>query len=60
MVRDMNKRIDAVLEKRDPDGIHRVLIEMKNLRNAAAHGVIPDAPDTVRPAYSLEGDSDAE
>lgn len=60
MVRDMNKRIDAVLEKRDADGIHRVLIEMKNLRNAAAHGVTPDAPDIVRPAYSLEEDRDGE
>lgn len=59
MVRDMNKRIDAVLEKRDADGIHRVLIEMQNLRNAVAHAVTPDAPDTVRPAYSLE-DSDGE
>jgi transcriptional regulator with XRE-family HTH domain len=60
MLRDMNKRIGAVLEKRDADGIHRLLIEMKNLRNAAARGVTPDAPDTVRPAYSLEEDSDGE
>ena len=35
MVRAMNKQIDAVLEKRDTDGLHLVLIEMKRLRNAA-------------------------
>jgi hypothetical protein len=60
IARAMNKQIDAVLEKRDADGIHRVLIEMKNLRNAAVHSTIPDSPDTVRPAYSLEEDGDGE
>lgn len=58
IARDLNKQIDAILEKRDADGIHRLLIEMKALRNTAAHRPTPDDLDSVRPAYSLEGDSD--
>lgn len=60
MVRDINKRIDAVLEKRDANGIHHLLIDMKKLRNAAVHSVPPDDLDTVRPAYSLEEYDDGE
>lgn len=60
-LRDVNKRVDAVLEKRDLDGVHRLLIEFKNLRNAAAHSV-GSFPMTakVRPAYSLEEDDHGE
>ena len=60
MARAMNKQIDAVLEKRDFDGLHLVLIEMKRLRNAAVQGTIPNSPDTIRPVYSLEEDGDGE
>jgi hypothetical protein len=60
MARAMNKQLDAVLEKRDTDSLNLVLTEMKSLRNAAVHGTIPNSPDTVRPVYSLEEDSDGE
>lgn len=56
-LRDANKRVDAVLEKRDFDGIHRLLLEFKSLRNAAAHSAGDSSvADKVRPAYSLEED----
>lgn len=58
MVRDFNRRVDAILEKRDADGIHRLLIEMNALRNKAVQRPTPDDLDSVRPAYSLEDDSD--
>lgn len=60
LARDINRRIDAVLEMRDADGIDRLLIDMKTLRNTAVHSVPPDDLDTVRPAYSLEDDDDGE
>jgi transcriptional regulator with XRE-family HTH domain len=58
---DVNKRVDAVLEKRDLDGVHHLLIEFRDLRNTAAHsaGSLPMTA-TVRPAYSLEEDDHGE
>jgi len=56
-LREANKRLDAVLEKRDFDGIHRLLLEFKSLRNAAAHSAgVSSVTDRVRPAYSLDDD----
>lgn len=56
-LRDVNKRVDAVLEKRNFDGIHRLLLEFKTLRTAAAHSAgHSSVTDKVRPAYSLEAD----
>ncbi len=56
-LRDANKNLDAVLEKRDPSGLHRLVLEFKALRNVAVHSS-DNAPVTneVRPAYSLEDD----
>jgi transcriptional regulator with XRE-family HTH domain len=60
-LRDVNKRVDAVLERRDADGVHRLLVEFKNMRNAAAHDAGSFGTTTkVRPAYSLEESSDGE
>jgi transcriptional regulator with XRE-family HTH domain len=56
-LRKANKNLDAVLEKRDRDGIHRLVVEFKALRNAAVHGSDhASATNEVRPAYSLEDD----
>jgi hypothetical protein len=56
-LRDANKRLDAVLEKRDFDGIHRLLLEFQSLRNDAAHSAADSSvTNKVRPAYSLEED----
>ncbi len=54
-VRAANKSLDAVLEKRDPDGLHRLVLEFKRLRNVAVHSSDSDSETTKpRPAYSLE------
>ena len=56
-LRDANKAIDSMIAIEDTDGIHQVLIELKALRNAAAHSAAAATPaDTVRPAYALEHD----
>jgi transcriptional regulator with XRE-family HTH domain len=57
LLREANKNLDAVLEKHDRDGLHRLVLEFKTLRNVAVHSS-DNAPVTndVRPAYSLEGD----
>jgi transcriptional regulator with XRE-family HTH domain len=60
-LRDVNKRVDAVLEKHDSNGIHRLLLEFKSLRNAAAHSAgNSSVTNKVRPAYSLEEDDHGE
>ena len=56
-LRAANKSLDAVLEKRDPEGLHRLVLEFKRLRNAAVHRPESDSVTSkVRPAYSLEDD----
>ena len=55
-LRDANTAIDAFIEHLDPDGLRRALIEVKRLRNAAAHSAASAPADTVRPAYALEED----
>lgn len=58
-LRDLNERVDALLENRDADNVHRLLVELDNLRNAAAHAAGSSAvPTNVRPAYSLEDGDD--
>ncbi len=60
-LRDVNKRVDAILERRDANGVHRLLVEFKRMRNAVAHDAGGLATTTkVRPAYSLEESSDGE
>lgn len=39
--------------------IHQSLLEMQKLRNQIAHGKVDREAETVRPAYSLDGDDDA-
>jgi transcriptional regulator with XRE-family HTH domain len=56
-LRDANNSLDAVLEKRDADGLHRLVLELKSLRNAAVHSSDDaSAKSEVRPAYALEDD----
>jgi transcriptional regulator with XRE-family HTH domain len=55
-LRDANKSLDAVLEKRDADGLHRLVLEFKSLRNAAVHSSDASVKSEVGPAYSLEDD----
>jgi transcriptional regulator with XRE-family HTH domain len=58
-LRDVNKTVDAVLEKRNFDGLHRLLLEFKTLRNTAAHSSGDSSvTNKVRAAYSLEEDDD--
>jgi DNA-binding sugar fermentation-stimulating protein len=45
-----------VMDTKDAEGLHRTLIEVKNIRNAAAHRGSFPMSTTVRPAYSLEED----
>jgi transcriptional regulator with XRE-family HTH domain len=55
-LRDASRVVDMVMDSKDVEGLHRTLIEVKNIRNAAAHrGSLPMST-TVRPAYSLEED----
>ncbi|MBA3562472.1 MAG: helix-turn-helix transcriptional regulator [Gammaproteobacteria bacterium] len=56
-LRDANRAVDMFIETEDAEGLHRTLIEVKNMRNAAAHSTAASMPeDAVRPAYSLEED----
>jgi transcriptional regulator with XRE-family HTH domain len=56
-LREANKNLDAVLEKHDPDGLHRLVLEFKALRNVAVHSSDNvSVTNEVRPAYSLEDD----
>jgi hypothetical protein len=60
-LRDANRAIDMFIETQNVDGLRQTLIEVKNLRNAAAHSTAAAMPaDTVRPAYSLEEDDSGE
>ncbi len=54
-LREANKTLDAVLEKRDPSGLHRLVVEFKALRDVAVHSSDnARVTNEVRPAYSLE------
>ncbi len=56
-LRTANKSLDAVLKKRDPGGLHRLVVEFKDLRNTAVHSSDNAwVTNRVRPAYSLEDD----
>ncbi|HSS64477.1 MAG TPA: helix-turn-helix transcriptional regulator [Gammaproteobacteria bacterium] len=59
-LRDANRAIDMFIEQEDEDGLRHSLIEVKNLRNAAAHTTASTPADTVRPAYALEEDDRGE
>jgi hypothetical protein len=56
-LRDVNRAIVAFAKDHDIEGLRHTLIEVKNLRNAAAHRSASAASaDVVRPAYTLEED----
>jgi len=56
-LRHANRAVDMFIETEDDGAIRRTLLELKNLRNAAAHSTAASLPtDIVRPAYSLEED----
>jgi hypothetical protein len=56
-LREANRNLDAILEKRDPGGLHRLVLEFKALRNVAVHrSENASVTNEVRPAYSLEDD----
>jgi transcriptional regulator with XRE-family HTH domain len=60
-LRNANKAIGILIETEDDNALRHTLLEVKNLRNAAAHGTDASMPaDIVRPAYSLEEDGDGD
>jgi len=60
-LRNANKAIDMFIKTEDDGALRRTLLELKNLRNAIAHGAGSFLTvERVRPAYSLEEDGHGE